>query len=415
MCGIFGVVNGASYSAPSLGKFFADAMLAGQVRGTDGAGVFTANSKGRVKIAKSSSCGSLWGRMVDGSADVMEQVGKDFLTVGHHRAATIGEVSDDNTHPFWYFHEGTKVTPQGVVGVHNGTLRLKGAVNHAESENYEVDSQYLIAELSRSSNYVETLTYMPGAIATVFYAPDCPDKFYMFTNGQRPLHFAFTDTVGPGMLIASEAEMLYWLAKRNNISLRKNEVLECRDNVLYTFDREDLLNYSTEEEEYTNHSSWYSPYKERSDFSWGGGLRETVKNVVKELLNTVSGGAVSVQNTETGVGSKDPTDRSGSLGVVGLVYRQEVDFTPLSFTEYKVNGSGRGKIVGVVTYQDATGEWQIQDACIHGATRELFNSTTGRDCTARAGRLGWFTDNGTTSSVLMCHDLAVLEQCQSVA
>jgi plastocyanin len=71
----------------------------------------------------------------------------------------------------------------------------------------------------------------------------------VYTNGDRPLHFGFVrHTDGKKMLIASEAEMLYWLAKRNKMDMENDEILVCKKNHLYTFDADDkdLRKYKSE-------------------------------------------------------------------------------------------------------------------------------------------------------------------------
>lgn len=234
MCGIIGVINGRPGSLKAnLNKFFRDALITGGVRGVDSTGVFQADSVDKVNqkvyVYKDLRGGQALLTAQDPWFDgIVGDAGKAFITIGHHRAATSGSITTDNAHPFHLYRKDRSI----FVGVHNGTL--DSGWNSGASKKFSVDSEYLINELSKD---VEgTLEETSGAIATVFYDTAQPGKFCMYTNGARPLHFAFSEHDPHSMLIASEAGMLAWLADRNDIKLLGGKIHQCKPRFLYTFD-----------------------------------------------------------------------------------------------------------------------------------------------------------------------------------
>lgn len=233
MCGIFGTVNGVAQSDKRLADYFFEAMQVGQVRGRDGAGMFQIQDgfSGEIFMDKHQWSGNSFILKDKGNAPLLlKAANQAFLTVGHHRAATVGKIDDASAHPFLINRDDASQ----FIGVHNGTLNLYGK-EAEEAAKYRVDSEYLMYRMA-TEGIEETLKTTHGAVATVCYDTRTPSKFYMYTNGQRPLHFAFIRDNPERMLIASEAEMLFWLATRNKISLLKDEVYACKSRRLYTFD-----------------------------------------------------------------------------------------------------------------------------------------------------------------------------------
>ena len=108
MCGIVGVVSKA-YSINN-GKIFNQLLIADQLRGTHGTGIFSVDN-GEVSVYKKGM----------NSSDFMQMNKYHQLTksdpeilIGHNRHATIGSHTDSNSHPFQHGN---------IVGVHNGTLK----------------------------------------------------------------------------------------------------------------------------------------------------------------------------------------------------------------------------------------------------------------------------------------------------
>ena len=247
MCGIFGVVNTTNFNYSLFSGYFKDALIAGQVRGRDGTGIYQIESSTNptVYLGKTQHDGNFTSDIVKGSnlPHMISDVDRCMLSIGHHRAATSGVISDKTAHPFLFSREDKSE----FVGVHNGTLTKFGQ-QAKDMKDYAVDSEYLMHRMA-DEGVAAALADVQGAVATVAYDSAKPDKFYMYSNGERPLHFAFCKYAPGRMLIASEAEMLYWLAKRNKIDIAEDAIYKCVANRLYTFNTKEgmLRDYETED------------------------------------------------------------------------------------------------------------------------------------------------------------------------
>lgn len=225
MCGIFGIVPSASASVTNVRKFLANAAIAGAVRGDHGTGLMLLPSSGRATIVKSSDSGDafLWRKDVQEALDT-SNIGKMWGFVGHNRAATSGDISDETAHPFQH---------GAVTLVHNGNvpspLSLPGITKWSKDR---VDSDGLCESLWLSP-YEEVLKKMYGAYALAWH--DARDgKLRIVRNSQRPL--AFMRTHDGSVMFASEADMLWWLAGRANFS--RTEVRELATHTLVTIDKD---------------------------------------------------------------------------------------------------------------------------------------------------------------------------------
>lgn len=219
MCGIFGFITVETYRGNNdRRKFIDNAAIAGTVRGDDGCGIFMVKHK--MEAGESAD----WVKdPADGYSLVATKEYQSALglqakyeeyraVIGHNRSATVGTIDLDNTHPF---QEGP------ITLVHNGTLNstfeLGKSMHDLKSEGVEVDSHVICHNLAVAKTPDEVLSKLDGAFTLVWH--DARDhSINIIRNDKRPLHMmptACEDTI----LIASEAEMLYWLAKRNNFSM----------------------------------------------------------------------------------------------------------------------------------------------------------------------------------------------------
>lgn len=271
MCGIFGVVNTVNSEHAGMRDYMLDAVIAGAVRGVDSTGIFSISKRDNKKTSifydKAAMNGTQFLQVNDGNGGILlRQSGRNFITIGHHRAATRGEVTDDNAHPFLHWREDSTA----VVGVHNGTLNNWNAKEDGRS--FHVDSNWLYYKLAHAEKVEEQLAQFNGALALAWHDTRHPGKLFLYTNGGRPLSIAFLDpayTKGPvnKMLIASEAGMMSWLAKRNNIDLLDNKILNLRPRHLYTFDATkdvSLLGYTVTEIKEAPRSSTVTTFQGQS-------------------------------------------------------------------------------------------------------------------------------------------------------
>lgn len=245
MCGIFGVINRTGVVDTRLGDFFSNAAIAGAVRGVDGIGVYqiddhTPSGKKLVYTYKRALAAQEF--MEEQNANgIFYDARKSFVTMGHNRAATAGVISDRNCHPFAVVRDDRST----FVGVHNGTLY--GWDQEPLASKCQVDSEWAMHTMA-ADGIKESIPKFYGAMAFALYDSRTPSKVYLYTNGERPLHFAFVEgSAGSKVLVASEAEMLYWLATRNKLKVEKGVVYAARKDMLYTFDgNSDLREYTSE-------------------------------------------------------------------------------------------------------------------------------------------------------------------------
>jgi len=199
MCGIVGFVGNPKDKYAS--QIIDDLLYIDTLRGFDSTGVCTVNQAMDVCVVKSPSPGwdFLTTRAYKKLRDTFE-VSK--AVIGHNRAASIGKVTFDNTHPF---------TVDEITLVHNGTLHegYKRLVGTA----HQTDSETIAAALSACINTEDTkkvLEALRGAYALVWF--DAADSSVHFArNNERPLNFLQT---GRGRIFASEkGQLLYIQAK----------------------------------------------------------------------------------------------------------------------------------------------------------------------------------------------------------
>lgn len=113
MCGLFGGIssNLTTWEADRI----RDLGLISQIRGIDSTGILTATrAKGKLQANVTKAADNASNVLFSKAAwESMFQDPKPFVIAGHCRAATVGDVTDENAHPF---HLGP------VIGMHNGTI-----------------------------------------------------------------------------------------------------------------------------------------------------------------------------------------------------------------------------------------------------------------------------------------------------
>lgn len=236
MCGILGVINGASGFDQGLCNFVAQGSLWGLVRGDDSTGTFQVNKAWGVRTHKLDIDGYHYARNKR-SQEIFRAVDTTYATILHHRAATHGTVSQENAHPFEHYTEDGM-----VVGVHNGTLDQWDRTE--DKLRFEVDSDWLYYKISKHGAKEALSQHIRGAYALV-WAETPSNKLHIAANGGRPIHWGFVEGKNV-MLIASEAPMLYALANRNGLNLERAMYPE--KGKIYTFDpAQNLRNFSVED------------------------------------------------------------------------------------------------------------------------------------------------------------------------
>lgn len=213
MCGLIGfLTNERARGAADRRKFIEQAFIAGTVRGDDSTGMFLVPHKNTTGAAadwfKLAADGYSFVRQKEYEARMNYSAVSDLRwVIGHHRSATVGSVNIDNAHPF---QEGP------ITLVHNGTLYTTSTLKKAmyQLKDVNVDSHVICHNLAEVEDPADVISQLDGAFTLIWHdARD--DSLNVIRNDKRPLHMFFSTTEDT-VLIASEAEMLHWLARRNN-------------------------------------------------------------------------------------------------------------------------------------------------------------------------------------------------------
>lgn len=228
MCGICGVMSGSSGLAEQ--RFFNSALLLNVFRGKDSTGVFRVTKTAKqVEIAKSMSPSPV--AIYDKNDPVMELINRagSSALIGHCRAATRGEVTIDNAHPFEF---------SNVVGIHNGTIskKFKG------SEDYKTDSEALY-KLINDVGIEEALNEVESNYSTAYslaYFDKTDGTMNFVINEERPLHFGFL-YAGTTLVFSSESWVLRKSAEMQKLKLSAEEILGKDKGDVFTLNKHQLF------------------------------------------------------------------------------------------------------------------------------------------------------------------------------
>lgn len=233
MCGILGVLSfgrtGLMYKDI---KIFDELLTVSVLRGGDGTGIFYVGDKDSgINLGKKQTAYTSWIKLAGTPQELFAsdeyQKAEKFIRnsrflVGHCRAATKGEVSNDNCHPFERGH---------ITLVHNGTLRSLSGED--KLDNYTVDSDGL-ADMLAKHKAPEAIQKINGAMAAVWYDAK-ESKIKVYRNIERPLFYVED---GQTIFFASEKAMLSWILIRNNNQPFK-EITMFEPGMLYEFSHTD--------------------------------------------------------------------------------------------------------------------------------------------------------------------------------
>lgn len=198
-------------------------LFADQLRGADGTGIFY-NNKEIIKTLKAPVASSTFicDKQFDKAEDEIFQ--RANFVVGHNRAATIGKLTHQNTHPF---------RCNNITLVHNGTLHA-----HRHLADVESDSN-AIAESISKIGFRETIKKVDGAFALIWY--DEKQKTLNFCrNSKRPLWLIESRTL---FCFVSEPKLAEWIFSRNNEQVVS--VTQIPENTLYQFENGKMDKYET--------------------------------------------------------------------------------------------------------------------------------------------------------------------------
>lgn len=235
MCGIIFAMNSDYYSL-NLDDWVKDSLLASQVRGIHSAGMFQVDVDGELLWVKDGVSPTDFVKSQEASR-MITMAPSSAITVGHVRAATVGNISQENAHPFIAERDDKTF----VAVVHNGTLQnWRG---HKDASKFDVDSQWLAHMLATEGH--DAFEYFAGAFAIVWYDSAHPDHLFMARNKERPLYYMVAND-DKTILGCSELGMLGWLSEKHGFSLTKEHSTPyfLEDGKIYKFSTKNIGTFS---------------------------------------------------------------------------------------------------------------------------------------------------------------------------
>lgn len=228
MCGLFGFVDAASTNVTEKRMFITQSLVVDSLRGQGGAGVGLVDTSNRsIRTFKRGLCGT------DFVMSNMFNIGrisidKDIsIVLGHNRAATVGDISDENSHPFHF-----KGDRGEVLFMHNGTLNGYYGLVRTPGFSHRVDSAYAAMAMA-SREPEEVLKEVRGVYVFVWYDA-VKHTFNIARNDNRDIFFIYTPL--GGLYFASEYLMLNWIMDRCKIASKGTVYSEVQDHTWLEWD-----------------------------------------------------------------------------------------------------------------------------------------------------------------------------------
>jgi Glutamine amidotransferase domain len=210
MCGIVGLAsahkNGFSVKEADA---FLDMLYFDALRGVDSTGVFGVDKHANVEIHKEASHAANFLTTKTIKEFKSKLISHGLFAVGHNRAATRGDIKDENAHPFW--------VDDKIVLVQNGTWRG----DHKKIKDTEVDTEVIAHLLAEESDVEKALSKVQAAYALVWFNVETK-TLQMVRNYERPLWIGQTES--GGLLWCSEPGFMQLAAMRHEVKLKEKPV-----------------------------------------------------------------------------------------------------------------------------------------------------------------------------------------------
>lgn len=314
MCGIHGFINGPTREN-NADDFIKQAFTVNMLRGTDSSGIVAIDADADTAVIhKLPIAGNFFAEDKVALGLIRKAGYKNHMSICHVRAATSGSVNVSNAHPFQVTDENDEgVYTREIIGVHNGTLN--GWKYKKQGNNYEVDSEWALNHiLTEGADAFEDFT---GAYCFVWWDSDDGKVLNIARNKERPMYVAFTKQ--GGMLYASEAGMIHWLASRNRIELDGN-IKELMEGFHYKFDVSKVKEFTkTHLPQAKGYTTTYSSTHSNRTYSSTSNV-EKVGAVLKAIAAAPASQAANVStlpNTNTTV-TRTEIEDAVTLGMVGV-------------------------------------------------------------------------------------------------
>jgi len=220
MCGLVSIIArkaGGFYSREL--DLFEQMLMIDSLRGKDSTGVMTTLKNGDVQVVKTATQPFLLfetKQWMDWRSKVI-QTGR--YVAGHNRAATRGNVVNDNAHPFVEKH---------IILMHNGTISNQ---EQLAKEKVEVDS-HAICHAMANGTPEEVIPKIWGAFALIWYNTET-ETLHAVRNDERPLSLITTDDY---YFLASEPWMVANPAARQGRKIEGVDQLEPHKMLTFSMD-----------------------------------------------------------------------------------------------------------------------------------------------------------------------------------
>jgi hypothetical protein len=233
MCGLSGLIIQASngFTNTHIQASMANIFIT-QLRGMDSTGVVGVSNKGFAAFLKDVGPPHIlfnndaWKKFQDGLFS------EGQLVFGHNRAATKGDVTIENAHPFACKKKDGKGK---IMLIHNGTLYPHQTLPGLKD--FNVDSEWL-TDCVAKYGADESFKKINGPIASIWW--DTEDKtINIFRNHERPLHYAREKTSGD-IYINSEIAPLMWLKHQYHLEFDVSDIKQFDANHHYSLKHGDL-------------------------------------------------------------------------------------------------------------------------------------------------------------------------------
>lgn len=234
MCGISGVFNGERYGPNlRLDDFLGTACITGVLRGMHSTGMYQVRANKDVEVYKKALCGFDFVQLKRTQA-LINSADRAVATVIHHRAATHGDVRDENAHPFEHYDDRNY-----IVGVHNGGVSQYNKKEDGIS--FNVDSDWLYYKIFKDGPDKALGSLNTTAAYALVWYDQSKNRHYIAANKQRPISWGFVKGKNI-MLFASEHAHLYWMASRYGLEFEE-EIWTPQEGYIYEFNEDDWRKY----------------------------------------------------------------------------------------------------------------------------------------------------------------------------
>ena len=208
MCGIVGYISTeTNLRASTRARYMAQGLVVDTLRGEDSTGAFfvphNLKENGHPGWCKDVVDGYTFVNSNKYFTDFLGDGSDHYAVIGHNRAGTRGGITLEAAHPF---------REDPITLVHNGTLHRTNNLPITQAMGKCANDSHTIAKNLVDTPIGELTPQLDGSYALIWH--DQRDgTVNIVREPNRPLHIAKIkgqDT----LLIASEAEMLYWLCSR---------------------------------------------------------------------------------------------------------------------------------------------------------------------------------------------------------